>query len=137
MAAIRSKNTSPELIVRKALHGVGFRYRLHARALPGSPDLVLSKHHAVVFVHGCFWHMHECSVFRWPKTRPEFWRQKLELNRARDEQAINLLRASHWRVAVVWECALRRSDRRAGSLLILEAWLQGAAPSLELSEHVA
>jgi DNA mismatch endonuclease (patch repair protein) len=134
MSAIRSKDTSPEMTVRKSLHAAGFRYRLHTASLPGKPDMVLPKHHAVVFVHGCFWHMHECSTFRWPKTRPEFWRQKLQTNRMRDERAIDLLIASHWRVAVVWECALRPTVRTAVSLRTLEEWIRGDASRLDLPE---
>ena len=135
MSAIRSKNTSPELVVRATLHRAGFRYRLHVTALPGSPDVVVAKHHAVVLIHGCFWHLHECSLFRWPKTREEFWRQKLEGNRARDERNVQLLVGEGWRVAVVWECALRRADRRAASLDFLMQWLMGESPRLELAER--
>lgn len=108
MSGIRGKNTKPEWIVRRALHARGFRYRLHVRDLPGRPDVVLPKHHAAVFVHGCFWHGHDCPLFRWPKTRPEFWQAKISRNRANDIEHQAVLRAGGWRVAIVWECALRQ-----------------------------
>jgi len=107
MSGIRGKNTQPEWIVRRALHARGYRYRLHLRNLPGCPDIVLPRHRAVVFVHGCFWHGHDCSLFRWPKTRPEFWRAKIDRNRTNDEKHRAELLSMGWRVAVVWECALR------------------------------
>jgi DNA mismatch endonuclease (patch repair protein) len=108
MSGIRGKNTKPEWTVRRALHARGFRYRLHARDLPGHPDIVLPRHHAVVFVHGCFWHGHDCPLFRWPKTRPEFWRAKIDRNRANDAKHQAELQSAGWRVAIVWECALRQ-----------------------------
>jgi DNA mismatch endonuclease, patch repair protein len=106
MSGIRGKNTKPELLIRKALHARGFRYRLHCD-LPGKPDICLPKHRAVIFVHGCFWHGHGCHLFTWPKTREEFWRAKIERNRAVDRSAEASLLASDWRVATVWECALK------------------------------
>lgn len=108
MSGIRGKNTKPEWIVRRALHARGFRYRLHVRDLPGRPDVVLPKHRAAVFAHGCFWHGHDCPLFRWPKTRPEFWQAKISRNRANDIEHQAMLRADGWRVAIVWECALRQ-----------------------------
>lgn len=108
MSGILGKNTKPEWAVRRALHAHGFRYRLHVRDLPGHPDIVLRRHRAVVFIHGCFWHGHDCSFFRWPKTRPEFWQAKIERNRANDAKHKAELQSAGWRVAVVWECALRR-----------------------------
>lgn len=111
MAGIRGKDTKPEMIVRRALHARGFRYRLHNRDLPGCPDLVFPKYRAVIFVHGCFWHGHGCKVFKWPKTRPEFWREKIEGNRIRDRSAAARLKRQGWRVIRVWECQLRVRDR--------------------------
>ena len=108
MSGIRGKNTRPEWIVRRALHARGFRYRLHVRDLPGRPDVVLPRHHAAVFVHGCFWHGHDCPLFRWPKTRPEFWQTKISRNRANDIKHHAALLADGWRVGIVWECALRQ-----------------------------
>lgn len=108
MSGIRGKNTTPELLIRRFLHSSGFRYSLHERTLPGCPDLVLKRYRAVVFVHGCFWHRHEgCKYAATPATRPDFWMAKLEGNRNRDEMARQKLLEMGWRVAVVWECALR------------------------------
>ena len=117
MSAIRSKDTHPEMLIRRALHGFGFRYRLHAKNLPGRPDLVLPKWRAVVFVHGCFWHAHDCPSFRLPATRTEWWQEKLSGNALRDSRSIAALQEQGWRVAVFWECALRgdgtnKVDRR-------------------------
>ena len=106
MSGIRGKNTRPELLIRKALHARGFRYRLHCD-LPGKPDLCLPKHRAVIFVHGCFWHGHGCHLFKWPATRPEFWRAKIGRNREVDRAAESRLSDGRWRVAVIWECALK------------------------------
>ena len=110
MSGIRGKNTKPELLIRKALHARGFRYRLHCD-LPGKPDICLPKHRAVIFVHGCFWHGHECHLFKWPATRPEFWRAKIGRNQEGDRAAERRLAVDGWRVAVVWECALKGRER--------------------------
>lgn len=104
MAGIRAKDTKPEMIVRRALHKAGFRYRLHVKDLPGKPDIVLAKYKTVIFVHGCFWHGHMCSKFKWPKTREEWWRKKIEGNAARDAANIAALKQLNWRTIVVWEC---------------------------------
>ncbi|MFC3131325.1 very short patch repair endonuclease, partial [Coralloluteibacterium stylophorae] len=107
MSGIRGSNTKPELLIRSGLHAAGFRFRLHARALPGRPDLVLPRWRVAVFAHGCFWHGHKgCGYFRIPKTRTEFWTEKIAANARRDEMAIQALHALKWRIAVVWECAL-------------------------------
>jgi DNA mismatch endonuclease (patch repair protein) len=114
MSAIRSKNTRPELQVRKYLHSRGFRFRVSVRELPGRPDVVLPKWRCAVFVHGCFWHGHPGCRFAYsPKTRPEFWSRKIAANAARDLVAVNSLRNSDWRVVVIWECALRRTPDAA------------------------
>ena len=105
MAAIKGRDTKPEMIVRRGLHRRGFRFRLHDRALPGRPDLIFPRHRAVIFVHGCFWHGHDCPFFRWPKSRPEFWRAKIGANIERDRAVRTALRAADWRVLTVWECA--------------------------------
>lgn len=112
MSGIRGKDTKPELAIRRGLHALGFRYRLHARDLPGKPDIVLPRWRAVIFVHGCFWHGHDCHLFKWPKTRTEFWRQKITTNRQNDEKAVAALHAQGWRVLIVWECALKGRTRR-------------------------
>lgn len=106
MSKIRSGDTKPEMIVRRLLFALGFRYRLHVRKLPGVPDLVLPKYGAVVFVHGCFWHAHEgCSRATVPQSNEAFWREKLARNRARDEAVRRELLESGWRVLTIWECA--------------------------------
>lgn len=116
MAAIRGKDTRPEMEVRRTLHAAGFRYRLHRRNLPGRPDIVLTRLRTVVFVHGCFWHHHDCRRFSWPKTRAAFWRAKIEANAARDRRVRSFLRQAGWRVETIWECQLK--DGRALSTLV-------------------
>lgn len=135
MSGIRGKDTQPELQVRKGLHARGFRYRLHDRSLPGKPDLVLSRHRAIVFVHGCFWHGHACHLFRLPATREAFWREKIARNVERDCEAEVQLLARGWRVATVWECALKGKTRLAPGQVVdsLAGWLQGDARQLEVS----
>lgn len=108
MALIRSKNTRPEWVVRRHLHARGLRYRLHDRRLPGVPDVVLPRWRAVVFVHGCFWHGHGCRKAALPKTRTDFWREKIEGNRVRDVKHAAALAGLGWRVFIVWECELSR-----------------------------
>lgn len=132
MAAIGSRHTRPEMVVRKALFARGFRYRLNVRTLPGSPDLVFPARQAVILVHGCFWHRHEaCRYFRLPKTRPEFWNAKLSINSRRDVRDVEALRLLGWRVAVVWECATRDDPARVTSSL--ERFLKGDEALIEIS----
>lgn len=107
MAGIRGKNTRPELAIRKRLHSLGFRYRLHPKHIPGKPDFALPRYRAAVFVHGCFWHGHDCSLFRLPGTRPDFWQSKIDGNRARDARVAADLKATQWRQLTIWECAFR------------------------------
>ena len=107
MSRIRGSDTKLELLVRSALHVRGFRYRLGGAGLPGRPDLVLPKYKTALFVHGCFWHGHDCPLYRLPKTRPEFWRAKIEANRSRDERVKAELLEKGWRPLEVWECSLR------------------------------
>lgn len=109
MAAIRSRNTKPERLIRSLVHRLGFRFRLKSK-LPGKPDIVLSRHRKVIFVHGCFWHMHECRFGRVvPATRTEFWQKKRNANAARDERALRQLSELGWRVHVVWECETKNA----------------------------
>jgi DNA mismatch endonuclease (patch repair protein) len=111
MAAIRGKNTGPELAVRRILHAMGLRFRVHRKDLPGRPDIVLPRHRTVVFVHGCFWHRHEgCRYTSTPKTRLEFWQAKFDENLARDHRNRIALEEMGWRVLVVWECELRYAE---------------------------
>ncbi len=107
MAAIRSKDTKPEMALRRCLFGLGYRYRLHQRGLPGKPDMVFPKYLAAVFVNGCFWHHHECRDVKMPTSR-RAWRKKLEGNRKRDVAALKALHDLGWRTLVVWECSIRR-----------------------------
>lgn len=137
MAAIRAKDTKPELLIRRALHARGFRYRLHVRTIPGKPDLVLPRYRAAVFVHGCFWHGHECSLFSWPKTRAAFWHDKINGNAARDMAVHQRLLDAGWRVATVWECALKGHNRRRLPEIIdsLAAWLSSDEKELFIEEQ--
>ena len=121
MSRIRGKNTKPEMVIRHGLHGRGLRYRLHRAGLPGKPDMVFPKYRAAVFVHGCFWHGHECSLFKWPKTRAEFWTKKISRNRERDQDTLAALNAEGWLVLVVWECALKGRRRRELSDVLTRA----------------
>lgn len=108
MAGIKAKNTKPEVLVRQILHKLGFRFRLHHKDLPGKPDVVLSKWNAVIFVHGCFWHGHEdCTLFRLPKTRTEFWANKIASNKMRDDAVREAYKSTNWRVIEIWECATK------------------------------
>lgn len=108
MSRVRSANTRPEEKVRKYLFAHGFRYRKNVRSLPGAPDIVLPKYRTVIFVNGCFWHMHDCGVFKWPKSNVDFWTGKIYRNVDRDRRNAALLEESGWRVIVVWECRLRK-----------------------------
>lgn len=134
MAGIRGTNTKPEITLRRALHARGFRYRLHAPGVPGRPDIVFPKWRAVAFVHGCFWHGHDCPLFHLPSTRTEFWRAKIERNRQRDREVDAALAEAGWRRLTVWECALRGRGRLdfAGLIGRIEDWLRGSSPKLEI-----
>ncbi|MFB5191711.1 very short patch repair endonuclease [Alicyclobacillus fastidiosus] len=112
MGGIKNKNTKPELLIRSGLHKLGFRYHVNYLKLPGQPDLVLPRYRAVIFVHGCFWHRHDCHLFRWPSTREEFWKRKILANVERDKKTVGTLIASGWRVLIVWECAIKGKTRR-------------------------
>jgi DNA mismatch endonuclease (patch repair protein) len=133
MSGIRAKDTKPELVLRKALHARGFRYRLHDRSLAGRPDLVLPRYRAVVLIHGCFWHQHEgCRYATSPSTRPDFWQAKFDANRRRDAEVFISLTEQGWRVATIWECALRRSTQASATSELVADWLTGGAQSLEM-----
>jgi len=129
MAGITGRNTKPELLIRKGLHRLGYRYRLHNRALPGRPDLVFPSKRAVIFVNGCFWHGHDCHLFRWPSTRPDFWRAKISGNVLRDRRVLEKLRSEGWRAGIVWECQLKGRERRLLDEVLEEiaAFLDGAS----------
>lgn len=111
MAGIRNKNTRPEMQVRKGLHALGFRYRIHAKDLPGKPDIVLPKYKTVIFVHGCFWHGHNCHLFKMPQTKTAFWSEKISKNRLNDDLAIARLQQLGWSIILVWECSLKGREK--------------------------
>ena len=138
MAAVSGKNTKPELLIRKGLHRRGFRYRLHDKKLPGKPDLVLPKYKAVIFVNGCFWHRHDCHLFKWPSTRKEFWRSKINGNKARDIEAVKQLRSMGWRTLTVWECALKGKTRLPldDLLSIVSNWIAEGSDEQEVQGGV-
>ena len=112
MARVRGKNTKPELIVRSAAHSLGFRFRLHKRGLPGTPDIVFAGRRKVIFVHGCFWHRHkDCPKASTPKTRIDFWKDKFRANVTRDQKSVQKLEKDGWKVLTVWECQVRDTDQ--------------------------
>lgn len=111
MSMIKSRNTKPELIVRRYLFAHGFRYRINVKSLPGTPDIVLRKYKTVIFVNGCFWHGHDCANFRPPHTRVDYWMGKIVRNKVRDENVRERLRRMGWRTMVIWECQLKRMVR--------------------------
>lgn len=134
MSGIRGTNTKPELLLRKGLHKRGFRFRLHDRALPGKPDIVLPRYRAVIFAHGCFWHGHDCHLFKWPSTRPEFWQTKIARNQAVDARSEAALAEAGWRQAIIWECALKGRSRLLPEdvLSACEAWLKSDRRRIEI-----
>jgi DNA mismatch endonuclease (patch repair protein) len=128
MSLIKSKNTKPELLVRKMLKGLGISYRHHPKKLPGNPDFILPKLDTAVFVHGCYWHRHgatSCKLARLPKSRLDFWLPKLEANRLRDKRNQRRLRALGWRIMVVWECELSHKERTENRLFRLKEAAHG------------
>lgn len=131
MAGIRGRNTKPELLVRKYLHSRGLRYRLHAKELPGKPDLVFPKYKAVVFVHGCFWHGHDCPLFKWPTTNIKFWRTKISANQTRFNVQKSFLESNGWKVIVVYECSLKGQPGKSIEKFLgkLELKIRSAAAS--------
>ncbi len=134
MSGIRGKDTKPELVIRRGLHALDFRYRLHDRKLPGKPDLVLPRWRAVIQIHGCFWHGHDCPLFRWPQTRQEFWRAKIGRNVERDHEVNEALDRAGWRVLTVWECALKALGRIGAEATVARAaaWLGSDARTGEI-----
>lgn len=136
MSGIQGKNTKPEMLVRKGLFRLGFRFRIHVSKLPGKPDIVLPKYKAVIFINGCFWHGHNCSLFRWPSTRPAFWREKITSNKNRDLQVKDLLAKQGWRMLVLWECATKGRGKLPQEQLIeiTGKWLKGNSAYDEIGE---
>ena len=127
MSGIGGKNTKPELVVRKLLHESGLRFRLHRKDLPGRPDIVLPKYKFAIFVNGCFWHGHQCSLFKMPASNTEFWKEKIEGNVKRDSNRIKQLRDLGWRVGVIWECSLRGKGKEKPDVLqqLMLDWING------------
>ncbi|WP_179467014.1 DNA mismatch endonuclease Vsr [Chryseobacterium sp. H1D6B] len=112
MSKIKAKDTKPEILVRKFLFSEGFRYRLHKKNLPGTPDIVLNKYKTVIFVHGCFWHGHDnCKYYVVPKTKTDWWLEKIGRNKLKDEDSINKLKNDGWKVIIIWECQLKITKR--------------------------
>jgi len=138
MSGIRGKNTRPEIVLRKALFRHGFRYRLHDKRIPGNPDLVLRKYDAVIFINGCFWHGHGCHLFKWPKSRAEFWREKINSNMARDQRNLGACREAGYRVAIVWECALKGRGKLPFHEVTNKVidWIRSDEPVLDLGGTV-
>lgn len=117
MGRVKGKDTKPEMVVRRLVHALGYRYRLHRRDLPGRPDLVFGPRHKVIFVHGCFWHRHDCHLGRMPKSRVDFWQAKLEANRLRDMHNQTALAELGWQILVVWECELAQQEQLKNKLV--------------------
>ena len=121
MSRIRSSNTKPELLVRHFLFGLGYRYKLHDKKLPGKPDIVLPKHNTIIFIHGCFWHGHaNCKYFTIPKTRTQWWSDKINTNKANDAKAIKALKKDGWKVIEIWECKLKPAKVEDSLLSLLK-----------------
>jgi DNA mismatch endonuclease, patch repair protein len=132
MSAVRSVGTRPEMRVRSALHRQGFRFRLHIKQLPGTPDLVLRKYKAVIFINGCFWHQHtHCKHSHIPQTRSEFWQKKFNRNVARDQKVMYQLKVMGWRAAIIWECGLTKKMQEE-SLKRLALWLRWGSEYIEI-----
>lgn len=134
MAGISGKNTKPELQIRKALHALGYRYKLHASNLPGRPDVVLPKYRTAILINGCFWHGHDCHLFKMPGTRTEFWSAKINGNIARDKLVRKSLLAASWRVLTIWECALKGKTRIGLEEVTdrVTSWLPSKSDCLEI-----
>ena len=111
MSNIKGKNTQPEIKIRKALHSKGFRYKINDKTLYGKPDLVFPKYKAVILINGCFWHKHNCHLFKWPSSRKQFWREKITNTAKKDNITLTILKSQSWRVLIVWECAIKGRTR--------------------------
>lgn len=134
MSSIRGKNTKPEILVRKALSSGGYRYRLHRKDLPGTPDIAMPGRKIAIFAHGCFWHLHHgCRLAKMPSTRPDFWQAKLGRNAERDAESVAALAALGWRVLIVWECSTKSLELQAALPEKLRAWIDGSEPIGEIS----
>ena len=134
MSGIKNKNTKPELLIRSFLHRRGFRYRLHSSKLPGKPDIVLKKYNAIIFIHGCFWHGHGCRLFKWPKSRSNFWKLKIEYNKQNDRNVMLKLFKLNYRVCVIWECSIKGASKELLAVFTkLSDWLCSDSKFLEIT----
>ena len=135
MAGIKGQNTKPEILIRKLIHSLGFRYRLHYKKLPGKPDIVLPKYKAAILINGCFWHWHNCSFFKMPSSNQDFWRNKIESNRNRDQIQIANLTSLGYKVLIIWECSLRGKNKLLLSDIgrKIENWLINDKNNSEIS----
>lgn len=135
MAKIKSKNSKPELTVRSLLHSQGFRFRIHGKSLPGTPDIVLKKYKAVIFVHGCYWHRHEnCRLASNPKQNQEYWTKKFNANVCRDGVTYFKLKQLGWRVVIIWECGIRDKKNLPTYIKTLSAWIKSDCEYIEIPE---
>lgn len=135
MSGIRGKNTKPEILIRSLLHRRGFRFRLHDRKLPGKPDIVLPRYRAVILIHGCFWHGHDCHLFKWPSSNESFWKEKISRNKEVDARSRQELTLAGWRILTVWECALKGKHRRPLEEIAdeIRTWLGSSSPDVEIN----
>lgn len=129
MSNVKGKDTKPELLIRKALFEKGFRYKLHDKSLPGKPDLVFPKYNAVIFIHGCFWHGHDCHLFKWPSIRKEFWKTKINRNKEVDARNYKALKDEGWLILTIWGCAMKGKNRIGLAEVVDQAadWLEYGA----------
>lgn len=125
MSNIQGKNTKPEILIRKNLYSKGYRYKLHVKSLQGKPDIVLSKYNALIFINGCFWHKHNCHLFKWPKTRRFFWETKINKNIENDQKNHIKLLNENWRILIVWECSIKGKTKKTMEIVIndIVEWL--------------
>lgn len=139
MSGIRAKNTRPELIIRAGLDALGYTIHSHDPAIAGKPDIVLRDLRAAIFINGCFWHHHSCRLFKWPSTRRQFWREKIESNEKRDSHNLYRLKVDGWRVLIVWECAIkdRPADDVNSVIKRIVNWLESNAEFYEISDRKA
>lgn len=138
MSGIRAKNTYPEKFLRKGLHALGFRYRLHAKNIPGKPDVVLPKYKALIEIYGCFWHGHGCRYCKTPSTNTLFWKNKIIENQRRDKRNLGRQMEAGWRCLVVWECAIRMAQRSSNTLdtiSLAAQWLAGNGDTAIIDEQ--
>lgn len=138
MSGIKGKNTKPELLIRKGLFARGFRYLLHDRRLPGTPDLVFPRYHAVIIINGCFWHGHGCHLFKWPKSNTAFWRTKIEGNKRNDKKHRTSLMMAGWATLVVWECAVKGPNKWLSDTLFekISSWIVSGRKSEEIAGSI-